>query len=161
MIEKIISGGQIGADNAGLIAAEILKIPTGGFAPKNYMTMRGSNPLLKKYGLIEIDGGYRKRTWMNVEYSDGTIRFATNFHSPGEICTMNAIKNYKRPHIDVPMDKFTGKIENPDEIRDAVIVWINTHNIKILNVAGNTGADEKEIVDFLIMLVKRHFYMEI
>ena len=43
MIKKIISGGQSGADLAGLKAAIKLGIETGGFIPKNYRTENGSD----------------------------------------------------------------------------------------------------------------------
>lgn len=38
MLLKVISGGQLGADQAGLAAAKAVGIRTGGFAPKNYKT---------------------------------------------------------------------------------------------------------------------------
>jgi hypothetical protein len=34
MLERVISGGQTGADQAGLAAAKRLGVPTGGFMPK-------------------------------------------------------------------------------------------------------------------------------
>lgn len=55
MIEKVISGGQDGADQAGLYAAQILSIPTGGWAAKNFMTESGPRPdLAELFGLIDV-----------------------------------------------------------------------------------------------------------
>jgi hypothetical protein len=48
----IISGGQTGADQGGLFAAEILKIKTGGYAPKGYRTEVPS----KQHGCIPVSG---------------------------------------------------------------------------------------------------------
>jgi len=67
--------------------------------------------------------------------SDGTIRLAVDFTSPGEKCTMAAIREYNKPHIDVdllePLD--------PSVVRK----WLVDNDIKILNVAGNCQWKEK------------------
>lgn len=36
MIKKVISGGQTGADQAGLLAARVCGVDVGGTAPKGY-----------------------------------------------------------------------------------------------------------------------------
>ena len=52
--EKVISGGQTGADQAGLIAAEKAGITTGGWMPKGFRTLDGPNPgLAARFGLRE------------------------------------------------------------------------------------------------------------
>ena len=54
MVRKIISGGQTGADQAGLAVAKRLGIPTGGFVPKGFLTEAGPRPdLAAEYGLEE------------------------------------------------------------------------------------------------------------
>jgi hypothetical protein len=40
-IVKVISGGQTGADQGGLVAARTLKIETGGTAAKGWLTEDG------------------------------------------------------------------------------------------------------------------------
>ncbi len=132
MIELIISGGQTGADIAGLEVGLTNNIRILGWAPKNFMMKDGPNPdLLKgKYGLQEHKGGYKERTYENVKCTDATIRCCVDFYSAGEICTLNAIKQFKKPHFDI-------YLLNPPSIQDFVI-WILRHNIKRLNVAGNT-----------------------
>lgn len=133
IIELIISGGQTGADSAGLEAAYQFGIKTSGFAPKNYQTADGPNEELLKdrYGLGEHGKkGYKSRTYGNVKYGEGTIRCCVDFYSAGEICTMNAIKHFKKPHFDI-------YLLNPPSI-DRFIIWLLRYNITILNVAGNT-----------------------
>lgn len=132
MIKKVISGGQTGADQAGLKIAKLYKIETGGYAPKGFITKDGPNRTLlqKVYGLTESDGSYKKRTWENVESSDGTIRLAVNFTTTGEICTLNGIKKYKKPWIDVDLLK-------PRPVKDC-FDWLVFHQIEVLNIAGNT-----------------------
>jgi len=131
MLKKVISGGQCGADQAGLKAAKDYGFRTGGWAPKGWKTKEGKRPtLLKSYGLKEHSGSYRERTFANVEDSDATIRLAINFNSPGERCTMNAIKNFSKLSLDV-------QLRTP---QDYLIVanWITNNQIEILNIAGNS-----------------------
>lgn len=130
MLKKVISGGQTGADQAGLYVAGDRGIEVGGWAPKGWLTSVGPNFLLKFIGLKEHKGGYKERTWENVKDSDGTIRLAVSFTSPGEICTLNAIKHYKKPRKDVDLLK-------PPPHKE-VAAWIIRNRIQVLNIAGNT-----------------------
>lgn len=136
MIEKIISGGQWGADLAGIKVGAELGIPTGGMAPKGFKTKFGSSPKLSNYGLIEhpTSDSYPLRTAWNVENSDATIRFAENFKSAGEFCTLKFIKRFNKPHYDVDLN------ENCDLIFD-ILDFLEDNNVKVLNVAGNVGRD--------------------
>lgn len=129
MLRKVISGGQTGADQAGLYVAGNRGIEIGGWAPIGWRTSVGPNLLLKLLGLKEHKGGYKARTWENVKGSDGTIRLAVSFLSPGEKCTLNACRNHKKPHIDVDL-------LNPRQPKE-VAQWIIKNRIKVLNVAGN------------------------
>lgn len=75
MITKITSGGQTGVDEAGLVAARRHSIPTGGWAPKGWMTESGpQEELLRGYGLVECPKpGYLARTHANIRDSDFTL----------------------------------------------------------------------------------------
>ena len=65
MIEKIISGGKTGADQAALDAAIKLGIFHGGWIPKGRITEDGTLP--DKYKLQEMSSdSYPKRTLQNV-----------------------------------------------------------------------------------------------
>jgi len=134
-LEMIISGGQTGADQAGLFAAKKYKIKTGGFAPEGWMTLDGPNKKLLKnrFGLAELKGGgYPQRTWANVIISDGTIRFAVTFNTAGERCTRQAIKYCNKPHFDIDLKK------EDDKETEKVAMWIEKNSIHVLNVAGNS-----------------------
>lgn len=83
-LQKIISGGQTGADQAALEAAELLGIPTGGFAPPNYMTSDGPNWALRdRFHLEEMRPprntpdtvAYVQRSKKNVDEADATLAF--------------------------------------------------------------------------------------
>ena len=72
MLEKIVSGGQTGADRAALDFAIKQKIPHGGWVPKGGLAEDG--PLPKKYKLTEMPtDSYQERTEQNVIDSDGTV----------------------------------------------------------------------------------------
>jgi len=144
MIEKIISGGQTGADEGGLIAGKRLGLKTGGTMPKDFRTLDGNRPEFSElYGVTEHSSwAYPPRTEDNVNNSDGTIRFAANFNSPGEKCTLKFINKHLKPHFDVDID-------DPIPIRD-FIDWININDIKVLNVAGNSERTTLGIKDFVV-----------
>lgn len=82
------SGGQTGADQAALRAAKAAGLPTGGWAPKGWLTEDGPAPWLADYGLREApNSDYRTRTKMNVGGCHGCLWFG-NPHSPGGRLTL-------------------------------------------------------------------------
>ena len=139
-LEKVISGGQTGADQAGLEAAHVYGIPTGGYAPPNFKTCVGfKKDYLEGYGLVEcITGGYRKRTGLNVEHSSGTVRLASNFFSPGEILTKKFIDQFQKPYFDISIAGDSIKLNATHAAN--LVDWIITNKITVLNVAGNKDA---------------------
>jgi len=149
MLFKIISGGQTGADQAGLEAGKICGFETGGTAPKNFKTLSGPNYDLRDvYNLDESEfSNYANRTSDNVKNSDGTIRLAYDFGTRGEKCTLNAIKKYSVPYFDI-------ELNNPVD-PTVTARWIIGHNIKTLNIAGNANRGNTtqiydEVLEYLI-----------
>ena len=129
MIERLISGGQTGADKTGLEAARALGIPTGGTAPKGWRIYNpdgsdGSDPSLAEFGLVEHSSrDYPPRTKQNIIDSDGTVWFGRTESFGGKL-TIGTAKKSGKPIIINP---------TAEELRN----WIAEHDIKILNVAGN------------------------
>jgi hypothetical protein len=135
---KVISGGQTGVDQAALRAAKSCGLLTGGYMPKGWLTLAGPKPEFQlKYRMVECSSpGYPARTYVNVKASHGTLRIAKNFDSPGELCTLKAIKRYQRPYFDVrACFKLSGYLDHAVE---SVINWLQHEQIGVLNVAGNT-----------------------
>lgn len=132
MLTKVISGGQTGADIAGLLAAKNFGIETGGTMPRGFLTQAGPKPeYANQFGIVEHNSPkYPPRTIKNVSDADGTIRLAYDFNSPGERLTIKAVQDMKKPYIDVDL-------RNPRPTKE-VAEWINRHTIKVLNVAGNS-----------------------
>ena len=124
-LEKVISGGQTGADQGGLEAARRAGIPTGGFAPEGFLTEDGPQPELgTRYGLTEGPGGYDDRTIRNVRAADATVLFARKPGSDGTRLTLETLARLGKPHIVNP---------TPAELR----AFLVEHRVRILNVAGN------------------------
>jgi hypothetical protein len=122
---KVISGGQTGADVAGLKAAEILKIPTGGTAPKGFKTENGNDLTLKtRFGLTESStNDYKQRTKDNIVNSDGTVIFCDRV-SPGSILTKKYCSELRKPCVINPSKEY-------------FLQWLEENKINVLNVAGN------------------------
>jgi hypothetical protein len=153
--QRVVSGGQTGADQAGLIAARRFGIPTGGWMPKDFLTSTGPAPeLAREYGLQEHTGGYADRTQANVQLADGTLRFAASFETLGEKCTLKWLLHHGKPYLDI--DRAA-----PPPV-EKVAAWIKKNNIKILNVAGNVEPRSKNakasgITEFVIDYLNRVF----
>src|SRR5277367_4785158 len=74
MLIKVISGGQTGIDRIALEVARELGIPTGGSAPKDFLTEDGPDPWLQAFGLVTLPNKeYKARTLKNVIDGDGTV----------------------------------------------------------------------------------------
>ena len=128
--ERIISGGQTGADRAALDFAIASDYSHGGWAPQGREAEDGRIPL--KYQLTELPaGGYRQRTRRNVEDSDGTLIVNLGELDGGTLATkVFAEKAGKLCFIAQVDDGVTA------EMAADVLAWLRTHDIKTLNVAG-------------------------
>ncbi|MCX6165330.1 MAG: hypothetical protein NTU73_10825 [Ignavibacteriae bacterium] len=128
-LKKIISGGQTGADRAGLDAAKLLSIQTGGYCPNGFLTENGKDVSLKKFKLKELKTSkYEDRTIKNVLSSDGTVIFCKTENKSiigeGTRLTYDITTNNRKPVIINPTKR---KFLN----------WLIKYDIGILNVAGN------------------------
>jgi len=144
---RVISGGQTGADQAGLFAATKFKVRTGGTAPDNWNTSRGSNPLLAAFGL-QAYGNLNERTEINIRDSDGTVIFTEQFDSPGSVITRSFCLKHKKPFLDIDLSCHVAKELSGEltavggglsgcEVAQKIAAFLREHNIGILNVAGN------------------------
>ncbi len=136
IVERIISGGQTGADRGGLEAAIALEIPHGGYCPKGRRSEDGRVP--RKYELIETSTPYYpERTRMNVQESDATVLFAWK-PSSGSAVTLDAARMMAKPIV----------IIDPREEAAAakqLVRWLKSVKPKTLNVAGHREASSPGI----------------
>ena len=174
-LQKIISGGQTGADRGGLEAAEALGIETGGTVPLGFWTTDGKCPelgtrfKLKELSLerntkIPISAMYIERSKKNVDEGDATVAF--RLHS--SIGTDKTIgyclsKSWKviddfrtytktpyRPLLVIDELSETKKKENIAKIQ----TFIYQHNVKTLNVCGHRESKETGYGNFTVTVRK-------
>lgn len=102
--------------------------------PKGFLAKDGEHPEFENlYGMKQTSSNqYPPRTALNVKEADGTIRFARNWHTPGERLTLKLIQDYKKPYLD-----FNVQVMVIESLKEA-IAWILYNNIQVLNVAGNS-----------------------
>ena len=139
MIQKIVSGGQTGADRAALDFAIKHNIPYGGWVPKGRKTEDGTLP--EKYHLQEMPTGeYSARTEQNVLDSDGTLIVSQGRLTGGSALTEFLADWHHKPCIHVDMDRI-----NLTEAAEMVRRWIEDNEIRILNVAGPRASKDSAI----------------
>jgi hypothetical protein len=132
MLEKIISGGQTGADKSGLIAARAIGIPTGGTTPKGWRICLpdgsdGNDSSLFEFGLTQSPHfDYKPRTQQNIQDSDGTVWLGF-YDSPGGRLTIYTAGSLNKPILINPTPKILAE-------------WVKRKQIKVLNVAGNRAS---------------------
>lgn len=135
-IEKIISGGQTGADREALDWAIRHHLPRGGWCPKGRKAEDGRIP--DKYLLQETPSAdYAERTEMNVRDSDATALFTVFPNmTGGSLLTAQLAAKHRKAWIHLPW--------GGDGIR-LFREFLDFHRPKILNVAGPRLSQAPEI----------------
>jgi len=134
----IISGGQTGVDQIALKVAAKLGLPAFGVLPKGRRTevtekiVVGPDEFGDSY-LTEIGStSYRYRTWVTAFLGDGTLIWDF-YKSEGSVATKDACIALGRPYLDIT--------EMNSELTIGIVnKWIDRHNIRIVNIAGNRGS---------------------
>lgn len=161
LLRKIISGGQTGADRAGLEAGRALGLETGGTAPKGFQTSAGKDrALATTFGLKELElpqgrsvaQQYVARSMKNVDDADATVAFRLHA-SIGTDKTIGYCKtgkwcDYTKLLMEtaVPHRPLLIIYSLSEEERDLNIYrlqqFVQEHAVRVLNVAGHR-ADSK------------------
>ena len=149
MIEKIISGGQTGADQAALDAAIKLGIPHGGWIPKGRITENGSLPQ-DKYNLKEMPTeSYPERTVKNIQDADGTLILSHGLLTGGSEYTRKMALELKQPMLHIDLSQKT-RFDAAVQINN----WIVEHDIKTLNVAGPRASKDSRIYQATLDIIE-------
>ncbi|KTD49585.1 putative molybdenum carrier [Legionella rubrilucens] len=135
MIEKIVSGGQTGVDQAALLIATEMGIDIGGWCPKGGLDENNVNvlkqfPALKEATTSDPD----ERTKLNIRDSDGTLIIVPSWPLPervkdGTKLTIEDAERQKKHHLIISLD-------NKDEAVQNIKAWINDNDIRVLNIGG-------------------------
>lgn len=154
-LKKVISGGQTGADQAGLFAAEEFGLETGGWMPHGFKTLLGNRPEFgARFSMLTTDSSqYPDRTRLNVENSDATIRLASDFTTPGEKLTLRYVNMLGKPSMSIRL------VPEPDDYTvQSLVDFLYTENIQTLNVAGNADRGPKTFhFDTAIAFLRKTF----
>lgn len=131
MLEKIVSGGQTGVDRGALDAALDRGFPIGGWLPKGRKTEDGAVP--DRYAPMQEAprADYPWRTGRNVVDSDATLVLAPDpaHLSPGTKKTVTLAAKHRKPARISPL------LPPFPDVRETA-AWLETNDIRILNVAG-------------------------
>jgi len=130
-IEKVISGGQTGADRAGLDAAIEAGVPHGGWCPRGRRSEDGQVP--ERYALNETGAqGYLVRTRLNVTCSDATVVFTHGMPMSGSARTIEIANGLGKPCLHVDLNG-TG------DHAAAILRWLEgvPQGKGVVNVAGS------------------------
>jgi hypothetical protein len=128
-LNKIVSGGQTGADRAGLDVAMSHGVATGGWCPAGRRAEDGI--ISEKYEMEETKSrSYAVRTKWNVRDSDGTLILNLGELDGGTLETVEYAAKIDKPCKVVQLDDANSTA--PGE----VAAWLEHNSIRVLNVAG-------------------------
>ena len=151
MISKIVSGGQTGADRAGLDVAVKHGFPYGGWCPKGRKAEDG--PISWDYALVESpSGNYLQRTEWNARDTDGTVIFTmAGAVTGGSKRTIDFARKHTKPwlHLHPNMDG------DPVAL---LLEFVEHHRIQTLNVAGSRGSKEPELHAWTCEVLEAAFF---
>ncbi|MGI9536442.1 MAG: putative molybdenum carrier protein [Desulfocapsaceae bacterium] len=147
MLEKIISGGQTGADQGALDGAIACGVPYGGSIPGGRKTEAGILPL--SYQMKELDSSrYTDRTERNVIDADGTLILSHGRLTGGSALTERIAADLQKPCLHIDFNQF-----DTSQAAGEVTAWIMKSDIRILNVAGPRASSDPHIYDLTRKLI--------
>ena len=145
-LERIVSGGQTGADRAALDWAIEHGIAHGGWCPRGRRAEDG--PIPRRYLLFETPAhDYQQRTRWNVRDSDATLIVSRAAElSGGSAYTARCAERLRRPwrHVHPGADPI-----------GAVRAFLEQHRVRTLNVAGPRISTDPAIYDYVFSVLQR------
>ncbi len=136
---KVISGGQSGADRAGLDWALAHGIAHGGWCPRGRKTEDGQIP--EHYQLVETpSSAYLQRTEWNVRDSDATLIFTLDDRlSGGSKRTAEFADAHGKPWLHI----------RPGVHPKYVARFLSRHAVGVVNIAGKRASSAPGIAEFV------------
>lgn len=146
-LQRIISGGQTGADRAALDAAIDAGFPCGGWCPEGRKADDG--PIPDRYPVEELAGaGYRKRTIRNLQDSDGTAIFGFGEPVGGTALTLAQCIRLQRPHQLIDAGQMSSA-----HAAEILVAFIEQNQVGVLNVAGPSERRTAEAYDYVLQVI--------
>ena len=145
-LQEVWSGGQNGANIAGLRAAKAVGLKTGGWMPKGYRTKGGDHPeYAGMYGVRQIDlKHYPHAIEHNVRETNGTLIVGDRPDLKGCALTESFCRRLDKPLLTLTMEQ-VGAPGSEELVRD----WIARNGIQRLNVSGSWDAPEALLTAWL------------
>ena len=155
MITKIVSGGQTGADRAGLDVAVRWNFPYGGWCPKGRKAEDG--PISLQYQLVETpSASYLQRTEWNARDSDATVIFTiASTLTGGSKRTAEFAAKHCQPFLHLP--RHSSSYEPPALILQR---FIQENGVRVLNVAGTRASKEPDVWRFAYETLEAAFFWD-
>ena len=139
MLKKIISGGQVGADQAALDAAIKCRFPHGGWIQKGKKTQTGVLP--EKYQLTEMSvSGYKEKIEQNVIESDGTVIISHGDLSGGADYSRKMAIKHHRPCLHIDLSQIPAAVSSAE-----INAWIIENAVEVLNVTGSRASEDGDV----------------
>jgi len=130
-VERIVSGGQTGADRAALDVALELGLACGGWVPRGRRAEDG--PIDRRYPVRETEEtDVAARTRLNVRDSDATLILTAWELRGGTALTARVAAELGRPL------RIADPATGPGPVRD----WLVREEVRVLNVAGPRESEE-------------------
>ncbi|GAB4363837.1 MAG: putative molybdenum carrier protein [Methylohalobius crimeensis] len=150
-LQRIVSGGQTGADRAALDWALGANIEHGGWCPRGRLAEDGTIP--RRYRLQETPSNdYALRTEWNVRDSDATVMLSLHDAvAGGTELTRKLALAYRKPCLHVHADM--GVQVAAARLRDFVL----KHGVNVLNVAGPRASEAPGIEQFVAEVLNTAF----
>lgn len=148
LVNKIVSGGQTGADRAALDVAIELSIPHGGWCPRGRRAEDGA--IDDRYQLTEMDSDdYSARTKQNVIDSDATLILYGEELEGGTLMTARYATRIGKPSYRLRLVGRSSFL--------ACSYWLIENKVEVLNVAGPRASKDPLIYErtrrFLLQLL--------
>lgn len=149
-IEKIVSGGQTGADRAALDIAAELGLATGGWIPRGRRAEDGTVP--QRYqSLVEAESeSYYQRTELNVRDSDATVVFSFGPPTGGSAVTAKLARSLGKSLLTLDLER-----SNTDQAAARLRNWLAEARPRVLNVAGPRLSQEPRIGEATAMILRK------
>ena len=148
-LEKIISGGQTGADRAALDVAIERGFQSGGWVPKGRLAEDG--PIAPQYaGLVEAEStDPAVRTLRNVRDSDATLIISHGPPTGGSLLTLEAAHRCRKPVLHLDLQQLA-----PNSAAARFLEWLAAVDPAVLNVAGPRASEDVTIFAAVAALLR-------
>jgi hypothetical protein len=140
LLDKIVSGGQTGADRAALDVALAHGLAIGGWVPKGRVAEDGRIP--ERYvGLVETDStDPAVRTARNVRDSDATLIVSHGPLAGGSRLTLEEADRHRKPVLHLDLDELSLVSAST-----RLATWLAQVRPVTLNVAGPRASEDPRI----------------